>query len=155
MQQDSQHKAQLAQYEDELARKRAADEHEKNRERNQELVGLQEQSVRKQEAERRRIQEQIEAERRATEQYKVKACKERCIVAMRNQPEAAHSVLTALNPNSGMHFCRVHQHMKVWIQKSNIACCCQNTASRSIYVSWSWLKHCRILPASYYFLPPK
>ena len=71
MQQDSQHKAQLAQYEDELARKRAADEHEKNRERNQELVGLQEQSVRKQEAERRRIQEQIEAERRATEQYKV------------------------------------------------------------------------------------
>ena len=71
MQQDSQHKAQLAQYEDELARKRAADEHEKNRERNQELVGLQEQSVRKQEAEKRRIQEQIEAERRATEQYKV------------------------------------------------------------------------------------
>lgn len=71
MQQDSQHKAQLAQYEDELARKRAADEHEKNRERNQELVGMQEQSVRKQEAERRRIQEQIEADRRATEQYKV------------------------------------------------------------------------------------
>jgi len=34
-------------------------------------VTLQEQSVRNQEAEKRRIQEQIEGERRATEKYKV------------------------------------------------------------------------------------
>ena len=71
LQQDAQTKAQIAQYEDELARKRAADEHEKNRERNRELVLMQEQSVRNQEAEKRRVQEQIEAERRATEKYRV------------------------------------------------------------------------------------
>ena len=71
MQQDAQHKAQIAQYEDELARKRAGSEHELNRERNKELVLLQEQSVRNQEAEKRRVQEQIEAERRATEKYRV------------------------------------------------------------------------------------
>ena len=71
MQQDAQNKAQMAQYEDELARKRAGSEHELNRERNKELVLLQEQSVRNQEAEKRRVQEQIEAERRATEKYRV------------------------------------------------------------------------------------
>ena len=71
MQQDAQTKAQMAQYEDELARKRAEAEHQKNRERNVELVTLQEQSVRRQETEKRRIQEQIEGERRATEKYKV------------------------------------------------------------------------------------
>ena len=70
-QQDAQTKAQMAQYEDELARKRGEAEHQKNRERNRELVLLQEQSVRNQEAEKRRVQEQIEGERRATEQYKV------------------------------------------------------------------------------------
>lgn len=71
MQQDAQAKAQLAQYEDELARKRNDAEHQKNRERNQELVIMQEESNRKQQSEKRRIQEQIEGERRATEQYKV------------------------------------------------------------------------------------
>ena len=71
MQQDTQAKAQLAQYEDELARKRNDAEHQKNRERNQELVIMQEESNRKQQSEKRRIQEQIEGERRATEKYKV------------------------------------------------------------------------------------
>ena len=73
MQQDAQAKAQIAQYEDELARKRAEAEHHKNRERNKELVLMQQQSVRNQEAEKRRVQEQIEAERRATEKYRVVA----------------------------------------------------------------------------------
>ena len=41
------------------------------RQRNVELVRLQEESARRQEEERRRIAEQIEAERRATEKYKV------------------------------------------------------------------------------------
>ena len=41
MQQDSQQKAQLAQYQDELARKRMETEHEKQRQRNVELVALQ------------------------------------------------------------------------------------------------------------------
>lgn len=75
MQQDSQTKAQLAQYEDELARKRNEDEHHKYRERNQELVAMQEESNRNQQSEKRRIQEQIEGERRATEKYKVSTLK--------------------------------------------------------------------------------
>jgi len=58
-------------YNDELARKRGEGEHEKQRARNRELVALQEEGARRQEAERRRVAEQIEAERRATEKYKV------------------------------------------------------------------------------------
>jgi len=58
-------------YEDELARKRAEAEHEKQRVRQVELVRLQEESVANQEAKKFEIQKQIEAERRATEQYRV------------------------------------------------------------------------------------
>ncbi|KAL4542303.1 hypothetical protein Ndes2526B_g09270 [Nannochloris sp. 'desiccata'] len=63
MQQDSQAKAQLAQYNDELARKRAEAEHEKQRVRNVELVRLQEESSRRQEEQRAAIAAQVEAER--------------------------------------------------------------------------------------------
>ena len=82
MQLDSQTKAQLAQYEDELARKRNEAEHQKNRERNQELVAMQEESNRKQQNEKRRIQEQIEGERRATEKYKVSTLRT-CLFVLR------------------------------------------------------------------------
>ncbi|EIE18960.1 AAA-domain-containing protein [Coccomyxa subellipsoidea C-169] len=70
MQADQYNKAELARYEDELARKRAEAEHEKQRVRQVELVQLQEESVAKQEAKKYEIQKQIEAERRATEQYR-------------------------------------------------------------------------------------
>ena len=60
-------------YEDELARKRAEAEHEKQRVRQIELVRLQEDSSAKQEARKVEIQAQIEAERRATEKYRVRA----------------------------------------------------------------------------------
>lgn len=70
MQQDSQAKAQLAQYNDELARKRAEAEHEKQRVRNVELVRLQEESSRRQEEQKAAIAAQVEGERRATEKYK-------------------------------------------------------------------------------------
>ncbi|PSC70197.1 ATPase family AAA domain-containing 3-B [Micractinium conductrix] len=76
MQQDSQQKAQLAQYQDELARKRMETEHEKNRQRNMELVALQEESGKRAEAEKAAIAAQIEAERRATEKYKAQLDKE-------------------------------------------------------------------------------
>lgn len=71
MQQDSQSKAQLAQYNDELARKRVDFEHEKGRQRNAEIVALQEDSTRRQEAEKQRAAAEIEAERRATEERRV------------------------------------------------------------------------------------
>ncbi|KIY92087.1 hypothetical protein MNEG_15875 [Monoraphidium neglectum] len=70
-QEEAQRKAQLAQYNDELARKRQAHEHELQRQRNAELVQLQAETAARQEAERLRIEQQIQAERRAAEQYKL------------------------------------------------------------------------------------
>ena len=71
MQQDAQTKAEMSRYEDQLARARAADEHEKYRQRNAELVQLQEESAARQEGQKRVIAQQIEAERRATDQHRV------------------------------------------------------------------------------------
>ncbi|GBF92094.1 hypothetical protein Rsub_04441 [Raphidocelis subcapitata] len=75
-QEEAQRKAQLAQYEDELARKRQAHEHELQRKRNAELVALQAEQSRGQEVERLRVEQQIQAERRAAEQYKADLQKE-------------------------------------------------------------------------------
>ena len=61
----------MKQYEDELARKRMMAEHELQRQRNAESVKLQEDAHARQEGERRRIEQQIPAERRAAEQYAV------------------------------------------------------------------------------------
>lgn len=70
MQQDAQTKAELAKYDDQLARARGADEHEKYRQRNAELVRMQEESSARQEQQRQVVAQQIEAERRATDQHK-------------------------------------------------------------------------------------
>jgi len=70
LQADAAAKAQLSQYNDELARKRVELEHERARSRNAELVVLQEEGVRRAEAEKARTAAAIEAERRATEQYR-------------------------------------------------------------------------------------
>ena len=70
IQQDSQAKAQLAQYQDELARKRSEAEHQKQRERDVEMVRLQEESARRSEEAKAQVAMQIEAERRATEKYR-------------------------------------------------------------------------------------
>ena len=70
-QEAAQTKAELARYEDELARQRSAAEHEKAKQRNAEMVSLQNENLRRQNEEKLRLQAQIEAERRATEQYRV------------------------------------------------------------------------------------
>ena len=72
MQQDAQTKAELAKYDDQLARARGADEHEKYRQRNAELVRMQEESSGRQEQQRQLVAQQIEAERRATDQHKAR-----------------------------------------------------------------------------------
>lgn len=61
-----------------LRRARAADEHEKYRQRNSELVRMQEESTGRQEQQRQVVAAQIEAERRATEQHKV-SCPMGCL----------------------------------------------------------------------------
>ena len=70
-QEAAQTKAELARYEDELTRQRSAAEHEKAKQRNAEMVSLQSENLRRQNEEKLRLQAQIEAERRATEQYRV------------------------------------------------------------------------------------
>ncbi|MCL7051779.1 hypothetical protein MKW94_028756 [Papaver nudicaule] len=66
-QQDLQAKAQILRYEDELARKRMQTEHESARRHNAELVRMQEQSTATQEANKRAMEEQIQAQLRRTE----------------------------------------------------------------------------------------
>ncbi|KAI8463565.1 MAG: hypothetical protein J3K34DRAFT_526885 [Monoraphidium minutum] len=75
-QEEAQRKAQLAQYQDELARKRQAQEHELQRQRNAELVQLQTESERAKEMQRLQVEQQIQAERKAGEQYKADLQKE-------------------------------------------------------------------------------
>eukprot|EP00899_Mesostigma_viride_P002940 jgi/Mesvir1/12647/Mv02202-RA.2 len=70
MQQNLQQKAKVAQYEDELARNRMQLEHESQRQRNVELVKLQEESLMKQETVRRQTEERIQAERRQTDEHR-------------------------------------------------------------------------------------
>jgi len=64
--------AQLKQYEDELARKRQQAENEAARARNAELVKMQEQAAERAEALRRDTERKIQAEKRATEEFKAK-----------------------------------------------------------------------------------
>lgn len=66
----SQQQAQLKQYDDELARKRMATEHEQRRQRNAEMVKLQEEGIERQEAMKRATEEKIQRERRETERYR-------------------------------------------------------------------------------------
>ncbi|KAG1677962.1 hypothetical protein FOA52_001380 [Chlamydomonas sp. UWO 241] len=61
--------ARMKQYEDELARKRMMADHELQRQRLAEGAKLQEEANARQEGERLRIEQQIQAERRAAEQY--------------------------------------------------------------------------------------
>ena len=74
--------AELKRYEDDLARQRMKSEHELQRQRNTELVRMQEDSSRTQEEERLRVEQQIQAERRAAELYKVSCEKMLCLEGM-------------------------------------------------------------------------
>ena len=66
----AQQQAELARYEDQLARERAKADGELVRQRNAELVKMQEDSTRRQAAEKRRLEEQIQAERRASDRFR-------------------------------------------------------------------------------------
>jgi len=69
-------KSQMAQYEDDLKRKRLQAEHEAQRVRNQELVKMQEESAIRLEQIRRATEEQIQEQRRQTEKEKAKIMEE-------------------------------------------------------------------------------
>ncbi|CAO2047865.1 unnamed protein product [Urochloa humidicola] len=69
-QQRAKYKSQMAQYQDELERKRMHADHEAQRMRNQELVKMQEESAIRLEQIRRATEEQIQQQKRQTEQQK-------------------------------------------------------------------------------------
>ncbi|CAN6280309.1 unnamed protein product [Urochloa humidicola] len=75
-QQRAQRNAQMAQYQDELERKRMQADHEAQRVRNQELVKMQEESAIRLEQIRRATEEQIQQQRRQTEKVKSDILKE-------------------------------------------------------------------------------
>ena len=75
-QEQAQHKGEIAKFEDQLARRRQEESHEKERQRNAEMVALQEQSKKRIEAEKLAIEQRIQEERRATEAYRIKMEKE-------------------------------------------------------------------------------
>ena len=75
-QEQAHHKGEIAKFEDQLARRRLDEGHEKERQRNAEMVALQEQSKKRIEGEKLAIEQRIQEERRATEAYRIKMEKE-------------------------------------------------------------------------------
>ncbi|XP_078441914.1 uncharacterized protein LOC144711762 [Wolffia australiana] len=119
-QQQAQVKAQMARYEDELARKRMQAEHESQRTRNQELVKMQEESSIRLEQARRATEEQIQAQRRQTE--KEKADIERETIRVRAMAEAegrAHEAKLAEDVNRRMLVERANAERDKWVAAIN------------------------------------
>uniref|UniRef100_A0A804IQU5 AAA+ ATPase domain-containing protein n=1 Tax=Musa acuminata subsp. malaccensis TaxID=214687 RepID=A0A804IQU5_MUSAM len=120
VQQQAQTKAQMARYEDELARKRMQAEHESQRARNQELVKMQEESSIRQEQIRRATEEQIQAQRRQTEREKAEL--ERETIRVRALAEAegrAHEAKLAEDVNRRMLIERANAEREKWISAIN------------------------------------
>uniref|UniRef100_A0A804PLR9 AAA+ ATPase domain-containing protein n=1 Tax=Zea mays TaxID=4577 RepID=A0A804PLR9_MAIZE len=84
-------KSQMAQYEDELKRKRLQAEHEAQRLRNQELVKMQEESGIRLEQIRRATEEQIQEQRRQTERHR--ADLEQATISKKAMAEAEGRIL--------------------------------------------------------------
>ena len=78
-QEQAHHKGEIAKFEDQLARKRQEEAHEKERQRNAEVVALQEQSKKRIEAEKLAIEQRIQEERRATEAFRLEMEKEQIL----------------------------------------------------------------------------
>lgn len=120
MQQQAQNKAQLARYEDELARKRMQAEHEAQRQRNTELVEMQEKSAVRQEALKRQTEEQIMAQRLQSEREKAEI--ERETIRTRAMAEAegrAHEARLAEDVNRRLLLDRASTEKEKWLAAIN------------------------------------
>ncbi|CAA6667031.1 unnamed protein product [Spirodela intermedia] len=116
----AQTKAQMARYEDELARKRMQAEHESQRARNQELVKMQEESSIRLEQARRATEEQIQAQRRQTERERAEI--ERETIRVRALAEAegrAHEAKLAEDVNRRMLVERANAERDKWVAAIN------------------------------------
>ncbi|KAL3630270.1 hypothetical protein CASFOL_023254 [Castilleja foliolosa] len=119
-QQQSQAKAQMLRYEDELARKRMQTDNEVQRRHNAELVQMQEQSSIRKEQARRATEEQIQAQQRQTE--KERAENERETIRVKTMSEAegrAHEAKLTEEHNRRMLLERVNGEKDKWLAAIN------------------------------------
>ncbi|KAK9914698.1 hypothetical protein M0R45_038460 [Rubus argutus] len=119
-QHQAQTKSQMARYEDELKRKRMQAENEYHRDRNRELVKMQEESSIRQEQARRATEEQIQAQRRQTEREKAEI--ERETIRVRAIAEAegrAHEAKLAEDVNRRILVDRANAEREKWVAAIN------------------------------------
>ncbi|KAJ7568977.1 hypothetical protein O6H91_01G055500 [Diphasiastrum complanatum] len=120
VQQQAQTKAQLARYEDELARKRMQAEHEAQRVRNIEMVKLQEEATARQEHARRSTEEHIQAQRRQTEREKAEIERETIRVRVLAEAEGrAHEARLAEDVNRRLLLERANVEKEKWLAAIN------------------------------------
>ncbi|XP_020573097.1 ATPase family AAA domain-containing protein 3-like [Phalaenopsis equestris] len=120
IQQQAQTKAQMARYEDELARKRMQTEHEAHRQQNVELVKMQEESSIRKEQARRAAEEQIQAQQRETEKHRAEIERETIRVkAMAEAEGRAHEAKLTEDYNKRMMLERMNGEKDKWISSIN------------------------------------
>ncbi|CAL5366415.1 unnamed protein product [Camellia sinensis] len=120
VQQQSQAKAQMMRYEDELARKRMQTDHEAQRRHNAELVRMQEESSTRKEQARRATEEQIQAQQRQTEKERAEIERETIRVkAMAEAEGRAHEAKLTEDHNRRMLIERINGEREKWLAAIN------------------------------------
>ncbi|KAH9319713.1 hypothetical protein KI387_021482, partial [Taxus chinensis] len=120
VQQQAQAKAQMARYEDELARKRMQAEHEAQRHQDRELVKMQEESSTRKEKSRRATEEQIQAQLRQTDKERAELERETLRVkAMAEAEGRAHEAKLAEEVNKRMLLERANAEREKWLAAIN------------------------------------
>ncbi|KAK4347976.1 hypothetical protein RND71_034315 [Anisodus tanguticus] len=119
-QQQSQAKAQMLRYEDELARKRMQTDHEAQRRHNAELVKMQEESSLRKEQARRGTEEQIQAQQRQTEKERAEIERETIRVkAMAEAEGRAHEAKLTEDHKRRMLVERINGEREKWLAAIN------------------------------------
>ncbi|KAK9284309.1 hypothetical protein L1049_023480 [Liquidambar formosana] len=120
VQQQSQAKAQMMRYEDELARKRMQTDHEAQRRHNAELVKMQEESSIRKEQARRATEEQIQAQQRQTEKERAEIERETIRVkAMAEAEGRAHEAKLTEDHKRRMLIQRMNGEREKWLAAIN------------------------------------
>ncbi|KAJ1691433.1 hypothetical protein LUZ63_015588 [Rhynchospora breviuscula] len=120
VQKQAQAKAQMARYEDELARKRMQTEHEAQRRQDVELVKMQEESAVRKEHARRATEEQIQAQQRQTEKEKAEIDRETIRVkAMAEAEGRAHEAKLTEEYNRRMLVEKMSGEREKWLAAIN------------------------------------
>ncbi|PHT89018.1 hypothetical protein T459_04131 [Capsicum annuum] len=119
-QQQSQAKAQMLRYEDELARKRMQTDHEAQRRHNAELVKMQEESSLRKEQARRATEDQIQAQQRQTEKERAEIERETIRVkAMAEAEGRAHEAKLTEDHKRRMLIERINGEREKWLAAIN------------------------------------